>query len=140
MQDPGVHRETARYWYKKKLLAKGFAVQAAVAYERLGLKYVVMVVDFEDDFEEYVKPILRAMSEFCYVRYYNRTLPKGDYIVHAIVPEGRVRTTRSLFEGLRERGISGPSRYSWPIGTEMFRCERSSSTSTTGCGTLIGRT
>jgi len=101
----GVHRETARYWYKKNLLAKGFAVQAAVAYERLGLKYVVMVVDFEDDFEEYVKPILRAMSEFCYVRYYNRTLPKGDYIVHAIVPEGRLEDYASLFEGLRERGI-----------------------------------
>lgn len=101
----GVHRETARYWYKRKLLAKGFTVQAAVAYERLGLKYVVMVVDFEDDVEEYVKPILRAMSELCYVRYYNRTLPKGDYIVHAIVPEEHVEDYASFFGELREKGI-----------------------------------
>jgi DNA-binding Lrp family transcriptional regulator len=101
----GVHRETARYWYKKKLLAKGFAVQAAVAYERLGLKYVVLVVDFEDDFEEYVKPILKAMSELCYVRYYNRTLPKGDYIVHAIVPEERVEDYATFFVELRDRGL-----------------------------------
>lgn len=101
----GVHRETARYWYKKKLLAKGFTVQAAVAYERLGLKYVVMVVDFEDEFQEYVKPILRAMSELCYVRYYNRTLPKGEYIVHAIVPEGRVEEYASFFGELRAMGI-----------------------------------
>lgn len=101
----GVHRETARYWYKKKLLAKGFTVQAAVAYERLGLKYLVMVVDFEDEFQEYVKPILRAMSELCYVRYYNRTLPKGEYIVHAIVPEDRVEDYASFFGKLRDRGI-----------------------------------
>ncbi|HUK74501.1 MAG TPA: hypothetical protein VLU99_01820 [Nitrososphaerales archaeon] len=101
----GVHRETARYWYKTKLLGKGFVVQAAVAYERLGLKYVVMVVDFEDGFEEYVKPILWAMSETCYVRYYNRTLPKGDYIVHAIVPEERVGDYASFVWKLRDMGI-----------------------------------
>jgi DNA-binding Lrp family transcriptional regulator len=101
----GLHRETARYWYKTKLLAKGFAVQAAVAYERLGLKYVVMVVDFEDGLEEYVKPILWAMSESCYVRYYNRTLPNSDYVVHAIVPQEHVGNYTSFVQKLRDIGI-----------------------------------
>jgi DNA-binding Lrp family transcriptional regulator len=101
----GVYNETARYWYKKKLLANGFAVQAAVAYEKLGLKYVVMVVDLEDEFEEYAKPIFWAMSELCYVRYYNRTLPGGSYIVHAIVPEEHVQDFSSFFSKLRENRI-----------------------------------
>jgi DNA-binding Lrp family transcriptional regulator len=101
----GVHRETARYWYKTKLLARGFAVQAAVAYERLGLKYVIMVVDFEDGYEECVKPVLWAMSESCYVRYYNKTLPKGDYIVHAIVPEERIEDYASFVGKLKDMGI-----------------------------------
>jgi DNA-binding Lrp family transcriptional regulator len=101
----GVHRETARYWYKEKLLARGFAVQAAVAYERLGLKYVVIVVDFEDGFEEYARSILWAMSELCYVRYYNRTLPEGDYIVHAIVPRESVGDYASFVRRLRDMGI-----------------------------------
>jgi DNA-binding Lrp family transcriptional regulator len=101
----GVHRETARYWYKTKLLGNGFVVQAAVAYEALGLKYVVMVVDFEDGFDEYAKPILSAMSDSCYVRYYNKTLPRGDYIVHAIVPEERVEEYSSFVRKLKDMGI-----------------------------------
>jgi hypothetical protein len=101
----GVYRETGRYWYNRKLLAKGFAVQAAVAYERLGLKYVVMVVDFADDFEEYAKPLLWAMSELCYVRYYNKTLPGGDYIVHAIVPEQHIEGYASFLGKLKDSGI-----------------------------------
>ena len=101
----GVHKETGRYWYRKKLLSKGFAVQAAVAYERLGLKYFVMVVDFGDDFEDYAKPLLWAMSELCYLRYYNKTLLGGEYIVHAIVPEEHVEAYQSFLRKLQEKGI-----------------------------------
>jgi DNA-binding Lrp family transcriptional regulator len=101
----GIHKETARYWYKNKLLAKGFAVQAAVAYERLGLRYLVMVVDLEDDFEERAKPIFRLMSEICYVRYYSRTLPNGEYIVHAIVPEEHVEDYKAFLRELRSKGV-----------------------------------
>lgn len=97
----GVHRETARYWYKNKLLDKGFAVQAAVAYERLGLRYLVMVVDFEDEIEKDAQPIFGAMSELCYVRYYNKTLPNGEYVVHAVVPEERVEDYKSFLGELK---------------------------------------
>jgi len=127
----GVYRETGRYWYTKKLLAKGFAVQAAVAYERLGLKYVVMVVDFEDAFEKYAKPILWAMSELCYVRYYNRTLPGGEYVVHAIVPEENVAGYSSFLEELRDKGIFRSVNIfvaDWhrniPMRTEFFDFDR----------------
>ena len=127
----GVHKETARYWYKAKLLGRGFAVQAAVAYERLGLKYVVMVVEFGDDVEEYANPILRAMSELCYVRYYNRTLPGGDYIVHAIVPEEHVEGYASFMGKLRDAGIFRSVRISvadWhrnvPMRAESFDFDR----------------
>jgi DNA-binding Lrp family transcriptional regulator len=127
----GVYRETGRYWYTKKLLAKGFVVQAGVAYERLGLKYIVMVIDFGDDFEKYAKPILWAMSELCYVRYYNRTLPGGDYIVHAIVPEESVAEYASLLEELRARGIFRSIKIfvaDWhrnvPMRTEFFDFDR----------------
>jgi DNA-binding Lrp family transcriptional regulator len=127
----GVFRETGRYWYTKKLLAKGYTVQAAVAYERLGLKYVIMVVDFEDDFEKYAKPILWAMSELCYVRYYNGTLPGGDYIVHAIVPEEHVAAYTLFFGKLRDMGIFHSVNIfvaDWhrnvPMRTESFDFER----------------
>jgi hypothetical protein len=127
----GVYRETGRYWYTKKLLAKGFAVQAGVAYERLGLKYAVMVVDFEDSFEKYAKPILWAMSELCYVRYYNGTLPGGAYVVHAIVPEESLQGYASFFAGLKEKGILRSADIfvaDWhrnvPMRTEFFDFER----------------
>jgi hypothetical protein len=127
----GVFKETGRYWYKKKLLARGFAVQASVAYEMLGLKYIIMLVDFEDDFEQYAKPILWAMSELCYVRYYNRTLPGGKYVVHAIVPEERVAGFNSFFEKLKEKGIFRSVELhaaNWhrniPMRTDFFDFER----------------
>src|SRR5437879_12269451 len=62
----GVFKETGRYWYKKKLLARGFAVQASLAYEMLGLKYIIMWCDFEDDSEQYAKPKLWARRKPCY--------------------------------------------------------------------------
>jgi hypothetical protein len=127
----GVYRETGRYWYTRKLLAKGFTVQAGVAYERLGLKYVIMVVDFEDGFEKYAKPILWAMSELCYVRYYNGTLPAGEYVVHAIVPEEKLGGYASFFGDLKDRGIFRSVDIfvaDWhrnvPMRTEFFDFER----------------
>ena len=73
----GRHKETVRYWYKEKLIDKGFAVQIAANYEALGLRRIVMVADFADEYKEYAQPILWAMSELCYVNYFNKTLPSA---------------------------------------------------------------
>src|SRR2546427_11584911 len=63
----GVHEETARYWYNEVLLKRGYTVQAIPNHERLGLRRVVAIAVFSQDFRQYADAILMAMSEMCYL-------------------------------------------------------------------------
>ncbi|HEY6282801.1 MAG TPA: hypothetical protein VIW22_02645, partial [Nitrososphaerales archaeon] len=54
----GQFKESVRYRYKEKILNKGFAVQAAVDHERLGLKRVMLVADFSETYKNYAAAIL----------------------------------------------------------------------------------
>ncbi len=60
----GRHRETVRYWYKK-LEANDFAIQAIINHEALGLKRIIMKVQFSEGYRDYVKPLMFAMNELC---------------------------------------------------------------------------
>src|SRR5713101_5634475 len=101
----GQFKESVRYRYKAKILGKGFAVQAAVAYEKLGLKRVIFVADFHKDFKPYANTIFSAMSELCYVVYFAKTLPKGVYAVHAAVPAEFVESYTEFILALKQRGL-----------------------------------
>jgi DNA-binding Lrp family transcriptional regulator len=82
----GIFKETVRYRYKH-LLEKGFAVQVAPNYERLGLRRIVGTVDFAPEFKPYAEAILSTMGKFCYLGSYARTVPAGTYVLHVNAPK-----------------------------------------------------
>lgn len=127
----GRHKETVRYWYKEKLLEKGFAVQIALNFEKIGLRRIIMVVDFGDEYKEYAQPILWAMSELCYVTYFNKTLPAGSYVVHASVPEEYVDPFVDFISRLKDKGMFASVNFStfrWyrnvPMRADFYDFER----------------
>ncbi|MDA4122682.1 MAG: Lrp/AsnC family transcriptional regulator [Thaumarchaeota archaeon] len=123
----GQFKESVRYRYKEKLLSKGFAVRVAVDNEKLGLRRVVLLVDFSDAYQEVAQKILRAMSEEGYLASYEKTLPDGKFLVHASVPEECVEDYREFFGDLRQKGYFRSVEFytfHWfrnpPMKTEMY--------------------
>jgi len=101
----GQFKESVRYRYKEKIISKGFAVQAAVDHERLGLRRVVAVVDFAPTYRNYAPAILTAMSEVCYVVGFSKSLIGGEYVVNLSVPNELVEGVRGFFSALEGRGM-----------------------------------
>jgi DNA-binding Lrp family transcriptional regulator len=101
----GQFKESVRYRYKEKILNRGFAVQAMPDYEKLGMKRVIMIVDFAPEYRQYASAILTAMNELCYVVNFYKTLPEGEYVVHASVPEEHVGKYMEFMKALGERGM-----------------------------------
>ena len=98
-------KESVRYRYKEKVLSKGFGVQANVDHEKLGLRRVLLVVDFAPEFKAYANSILTAMNELCYVVFFEKRMLHGDYLVAASVPSEHTAEFVSLFQKLREGGL-----------------------------------
>jgi DNA-binding Lrp family transcriptional regulator len=112
----GQYKESVRYRYKTKLLEKGFAVQAIVDHEKLGLRRVIVVADFADEFIPHVRAIALAMNQLCYVVLYAKTIPDGRFIIHASVPEDYVGSFANLVSNLKQKGILRDfelSNFSW---------------------------
>jgi hypothetical protein len=101
----GQFKESVRYRYKEKILNKGFAVQASVDHEKLGLKRMVAILGFADEYEGYAQSILTAMSELCYVQSFAKSLPNGMYVVNISVPAEHVTSMGQLLNHLKERGM-----------------------------------
>ena len=98
-------KESVRYRYKEKILNKGFAVQAIVDHEKLGLRRVIMVLDFSDDYRKYAQSILVAMSDLCFLVSFAKTMPGGYYIAHFSVPSEFVLGVTRFFETMKEKGM-----------------------------------
>jgi len=101
----GQFKESVRYRYKEKLLSKGFAVHVAVDHEKLGLKRVIMLVDFADQFKPVAKKMMTILSDEGYLVSFEKVLPDGRYVVHSSVPEERLEEYQSFFRGLEAKGI-----------------------------------
>jgi DNA-binding Lrp family transcriptional regulator len=101
----GQFKESVRYRFKQKLLSKGFAVQAAVDHEKLGLRRVVSIVKFGDQYEAYAESILTAMSELCYLVSFEMTLPEGYFILNFSVPDEFVPEFVSFIDALKKKGL-----------------------------------
>ncbi|HXW37439.1 MAG TPA: hypothetical protein VEJ36_06025 [Nitrososphaerales archaeon] len=101
----GQFKESVRYRYKQKILNGGFAVQAAPNYEKLGLKRVIMIVDFNNDFRPFATSILTAMTKLCYVVSFEKTLPRGEYVVQAAVAAPFVNEYIGFIHELKSKGI-----------------------------------
>ena len=101
----GQFKESVRYRYKAKLLDRGFAIQAIVDHEKLGLKRMVALIDFAPQFTAYGESILTAMNELAYVVAFHQTLPDGSFLVNASVPEEYMRDFGEFMRVLAEKGL-----------------------------------
>ena len=98
-------KESVRYRYKEKVLSKGFAVHALPSHEKLGLRRVMLLLDFNSLYATYANSILTAMNELCYVVYFEKRMFQGDFIVEASVPTEHVGEFRDLMTKLQEKGL-----------------------------------
>lgn len=100
-----IHKETARYWYKEKLLRKGYTMTAVPNYEKLGLGRVVALAEFSSKFVPYADAILTAMSEQCYLSSFAKTLTEDLYSIQANVPREFTNDWVQFMQALKQRGI-----------------------------------
>jgi DNA-binding Lrp family transcriptional regulator len=126
----GRHKETVRYWYKK-LEEHGFGISAIVNHEALGLRRIVMKVRFGEGYYDYVRPIMQAMNELCYIVYYGKALPEDVYVLMASVPEDYVAEYVDFIETLKQQEIFESAEYfmlDWvtnkPMQAEYYDFER----------------
>jgi hypothetical protein len=101
----GQFKESVRYRYKEKILNKGFAVQATVDHERLGLKRVMLVVEFSATYRTYAPAILTALSEVSYVVSFAKSLIGGEYIVDLSIPLELVVEVQEFLLALKGRDM-----------------------------------
>ena len=126
----GIHKETARYWYKERLLKKGYTVQAVPNHEKLGLRRVVAIVEFSDEFRPYADAILMAMSELCYLTSFMKALPEDLYSIHANVPQEYANDWVRFIQALKQRGLFSSvltASFEWtrviPMRSEVYDFE-----------------
>ena len=98
-------KESVRYRYKEKILSKGFEVQANVDHEKLGLRRVVVVLDFADEYKKFSQSILLSMNELCFLVSFARTMPGGCYITNFSVPREFLGQFKIFLQTLKEKGI-----------------------------------
>jgi len=128
-----IHKETARYWYKERLLKRGYTTTAVPNYERLGLGRVVALAEFSDRFAPYADAILMAMSELCYLSSFAKTLTEDLYSIQANVPREYTADWVRFMQALKQRGLFNsiqvvPFEWVWvvPMQSELYDFEEDS--------------
>jgi len=101
----GQYKETIRYRYKEKILGKGFALQARLNLQGLGLKRIIMKVRLAEAYAPYVKELFLAMNKMCFVTSYASLMPEQEFLVHANVPKEFKEDFVQLMTKLRELGM-----------------------------------
>jgi len=129
----GVHKETARYWYREKLLKKGYTVQAVPNHEKLGLRRVVALAEFSESFKPYADAILMALGELSYLSSFAKTLPEDKYSIQASVPKEYSADWIEFMYALKQRGLFSSIQavpFEWvrivPMRAEMYDFESDS--------------
>ncbi len=101
----GQFKESVRYRYKEKILNKGFAVQASVDHEKFGLRRLIIILDFADEYQRYAQSILASMNELCFLVSFAKTMPGGFYIADFSVPEDFIGDIKQFFEMVKQKGM-----------------------------------
>ena len=128
-----IHKETARYWYKERLLKKGYTATAVPNYEKLGLRRVVALAEFSEKFVPYADAILMAMSQLCYLSSFAKTLTEDLYSIQANVPKEYTSEWIRFMQALKQRGLFSSIQifpFDWvlvvPMRSEMYDFEHDS--------------
>jgi len=129
----GVHKETARYWYKEKLLKKGYTLTAVPNYEKLGLRRVVVLAEFSEQFKPYGDAILMAMSELCYLSSFAKTIVEDLVSIQANVPYEYLGDWIKFVQALKQKGLFSSVQvvpFEWvrvvPMRSEVYDFENDS--------------
>jgi hypothetical protein len=101
----GQYKETIRYRYKEKILGRGFALQARLNFQGLGMQRIVMKVKMGAAYASYTKELFMAMNKLCYVTSFSALMPEEFYLVHANVPKEFKDKFVEVMTKLRELGI-----------------------------------
>ena len=101
----GQYKETIRYRYKEKILGKGFALQARLNLEGMGLNRVIMTVRLRQSYNSYAKEVFMAMNKLCYLTSFASLMPEGTYMIQATVPKEFKDKFVDLMKRLEELGI-----------------------------------
>lgn len=128
-----IHKETARYWYKERLLKKGYTMTAVPNYEKLGLGRVVTIAEFSGKFVPYADAILMAMSELCYLSSFAKSLTDDSYSIQANVPREFTNDWVWFMQALKQRGLFDSIQvvpFEWvrvvPMRSELYDFENDS--------------
>jgi hypothetical protein len=128
-----IHKETARYWYKEKLLKKGYTMTAVPNYEKLGLGRIVVLAEFSAKFVPYADAILMAMSELCYLSSFAKALTDDSYSIQANVPREFTNDWIGFMQALKQRGVFDSIQavpFEWvrviPMRSELYDFEHDS--------------
>ena len=128
-----IHKETARYWYKEKLLKKGYTMTAVPDYEKLGLGRVLVLAEFSGKFIPYADAILMAMSELCYLSSFAKALTEDSYSIQANVPREFTNDWIQFMQALKQRGVFDSIQvvpFEWirvvPMRSELYDFEHDS--------------
>jgi len=101
----GQFKESVRYRYKEKILNKGFAVQAKVDHEKLGLRRVIAVIDFAPQYRKFSESILASMNELCFLVSFAKTMPGGYFIANFSAPREYVGELKHFLGAMKEKGM-----------------------------------
>lgn len=101
----GQFKESVRYRYKEKIVNRGFAVQAGVDHEKLGLKRLMLVAEVPDPYKKYAQAIFSAMNELCYVVGFGKTLIGGEQIINVSAPVQMIPEVCAFFNTLKDKGL-----------------------------------
>jgi len=101
----GQFKESVRYRYKEKILNKGFSVQAKVDHEKLGLRRVIAILDFAEEYKMFSQSILASMNELCFLVSFAKTMPGGYYLASFSAPREFVDRLKFFLGAMKERGM-----------------------------------
>jgi DNA-binding Lrp family transcriptional regulator len=112
----GLSVQDVRYKIKRQLLSKGLRVQIHVDHGKLGLARYKLRLRFANSVEDANVKLLEHFANSCYLEYYGRLLPRGDYLVWLGLPPSLEKRYRVFLDRVVEMGVFKRyelSRVSW---------------------------
>jgi DNA-binding Lrp family transcriptional regulator len=101
----GGHQETIRYDVKTRLTRLGFRYHAEVDWDKLGLAQHWATLRFSPRYAGSEVKIFEALNRSCYLTYYTKVLPQGQYLAIFSLPTGQTSGCKGFLERLCEREI-----------------------------------
>lgn len=98
-----VYKETARYWYRKKVVGKGYSILGSAAHLKLGLRRLIIIARVEPAYREHVQNLFVDMDGLWYVVGFSRTMPDDVLVIHASVPDGLVDNFIAFMNDLKTK-------------------------------------